>query len=93
MNLRIRYGDTEISVLKIFEKVLTKWKMYVIIMVEDRSLIVQADAGQRVKNTAVIGMGLLLLHELLLPLINKGAVEYMLLRLVLKGNTASLLYL
>lgn len=42
--------------------------MYVIIMVEDRSLIVQADAGQRVKNTAVIGMGLLLLHELLLPL-------------------------
>lgn len=42
--------------------------MYVIIMVEDRSLIVQADAGQRVKNTAVIGMGLRLLHELLLPL-------------------------
>lgn len=31
--------------------------MYVIIMVEDRSLIVQAEAGQRVKKTAAIGMG------------------------------------
>ena len=72
---------------------MTKWKMYVIIIVEDRSLIVQADAGQRVKKTAVIWMGLLLLHELLLPLIIKRAVEYMLLRLVLKGNTAPLLYL
>lgn len=50
--------------------------MYAIIIVEDRSLIVQADAGQRVKNTAVIGMGLLLLHELLLPLKFEKAGEY-----------------
>lgn len=88
MNRRIRYGDTEISVLNFLKKVLTKWKMCVIIMVEDRSLIVQAEAGQRVKKTAVIGKGLLLLHKLLFPLIIKQAVEYMLLLLVLKGNTA-----
>jgi hypothetical protein len=93
VNLRIRYGNTEISVLKILKKVLTKWKMCVIIKVEDRSLIVQAEAGQRVKKTAAIGMGLHLLHRLLLPLIIKRAVEYMLLRLVLKGNTAHFLYL
>nr|DAO82391.1 MAG TPA: hypothetical protein [Caudoviricetes sp.] len=42
--------------------------MCVIIMVEDRSLIVQAETEQRVKKTAVIGMGLHLLHKLLLPL-------------------------
>lgn len=67
--------------------------MCVIIKVEDRSLIVQAEAGQRVKKTAAIGMGSRLLHRLLLPLIIKRAVEYMLLQSVIKGNAAHFLYL
>ena len=62
MNLRTHYGDTEKSVLK----VLTKLKMYAIMNMEDKGLIVQAEAGQRVKDPAAIGMGLHLLHKLLL---------------------------
>ena len=62
--------------------------MYVIIMVEDRSLIVQADAGQRVKNTAVIWMGLLLLHELLLPLKFEKGGRVQINAVSVKGNPA-----
>lgn len=40
--------------------------MYVIMNMEDKGLIVQAEAGQRVKDTAAIGTGLHLLHKLLL---------------------------
>lgn len=67
--------------------------MYVIIMVEDRSLIVQADAGQRVKNTAVIGMGLLLLHELLLPLKFESGGRVQINAVSVKRKSRLLLYL
>lgn len=50
--------------------------MYVIMNMEDKGLIVQAEAGQRVKDTAAIGMGLHLLHILLLLPNLKQAGEY-----------------
>lgn len=47
--------------------------MYAIMNMEDKGLIVQAEAEQRVKNTAAIGTGLHLLHKLLLlPKFEKG---------------------
>ena len=43
---------------------------------EDKGLIAQAEAGQRVKNTATIGTGLHLLYKLLLLPNLKWAGEY-----------------
>ena len=50
--------------------------MYAIIKMEDKGLIVQAEAGQRVKDTAAIGTGLHLLHKLLLLPKFEKAGEY-----------------
>ena len=47
--------------------------MYAIMNMEDKGLIVQAEAGQRVKDPAAIGTGLHLLYKLLLlPKFEKG---------------------
>ena len=43
---------------------------------EDKGLIVQAEAGQRAKDTAAIGTGLHLLHKLLLLPKFEKAGEY-----------------
>ena len=55
---------------------------------EDKGLIVQAEAGQRAKDTAAIGTGLHLLHKLLLLPKFEKAGEYKLTQSVRKGNPA-----